>query len=100
MDNIKIYIAQYEFIKEEIRSSFIIHLEYNQISSTYNLCIPSNPLLDIEILKLFKKDFKKIMNKLDNIINEKTYSKTTIEDINKFKQWILLKINSGNNLNL
>ena len=100
MDQIKLYIAQYEFMKEEIQSSFIFHLEFNHISSTYNLRIPSNPLLDIEILKLFKNDFLKIMMKLDKIINEKTYSKITLEEINKFKQWILLKINSENNLNL
>ena len=97
----KFYIDQYEFIENEILSSFIFHLEYNQVSSAYNLQIPSNPLIDIDILKLVKNsdnDISKVIKNLNKIINSNKYSNETISEIKNLKQWIIQKLDNSTNI--
>nr|QFG74336.1 MAG: hypothetical protein [Megaviridae environmental sample] len=98
----KLYIGHYEFIEEDITSSFIFHLEYNTISSTYNFNVPSNPLFDIEMLKLIKNTSKisEILLKLNNIVIKKKYCKKTTDEIFKFKHWILSQIKTTEQISI
>lgn len=94
---IKFKIIKYTIDKKNIESSFSINLNYNNINYDYILKTPLNPILDIEILKLYDLNFIKIISKLDEIIRNNAYSYKTISSLNKFMDWLNTIINQNKN---
>lgn len=78
-------IKKYEFKKESVESL------YNLLISNinYNLVLPSNPIVDIEILKLHDKNLTEVIEILDNIISKKKFSYKTSVELIKLKQQII-----------
>jgi len=89
----QLYIGHYEFVKENVTSSYIFHLLSANCSSTYNLQIPSNPLVDIEILKFNNNKYDDLNRKINHIIKSKKYCYKTTEELKNFLVWINSKIN-------
>ena len=99
MPNKNFYIAQYEFLKKDVASSYIFHLEFDNKGSAYNLVIPSNPFVDIEILKLIRNttNIKEILIQLHQIVKKNKYSNLINTELKKMLTWILNKTNSNTN---
>lgn len=91
-----IIIQSYEIIKNSVQSKFKISINNN----FYYLTIPSNPLVDIDILKLHKVDKKESLIIIQNIIKNKLYSKETLEQLILFKKWIYENCLNLNQLSL
>jgi len=64
------------------------------------LIIPSNPLIDVDILKLHKIDKKDSLIIVQNIIKNKLYSTETLEQLVLFKNWIYKNCINFNQLSL
>tara|TARA_B100001287_G_C22291878_1_gene348727 strand:+ start:68 stop:343 length:276 start_codon:yes stop_codon:yes gene_type:complete len=86
MSNIIFEITNYEFLKDQIVTNITYKLSFNDLDVLYLLSIPSNPICEIDLLNLNKKDINKIIKKL---ISNKDYSHKTTEAIKKLYQWIL-----------
>ena len=100
MSNIIFEIIKYEFLKDTIITNITFKLSYNDLNILYILSFPSNPICEIELLYLNKKDINKIIIKLQKIISNKDYSYKTIEGINKLQQWILINLYPSHEINL
>jgi hypothetical protein len=100
MSNIIFEIIKYEFLKDTIITNITFKLSYNDLNILYILSFPSNPICEIELLYLNKKDINKIITKLQKIISNKDYSYKTIEGINKLQQWILINLYPSHEINL
>ena len=78
-------IKKYEFKKESVESLYDLLIS----NINYNLVLPANPIVDIEILKLHDKNLKEVIKILDNIILKKKYSYKTSIELIKLKQQII-----------
>tara|TARA_B110000008_G_C16486587_1_gene370368 strand:- start:239 stop:526 length:288 start_codon:yes stop_codon:yes gene_type:complete len=82
-----IIINSYQILNETVESKFNITVSLKQ-EKNYCLIIPSNPIADIDILKLHKQDIKDSLIQIKYIINNKLYSDKTLEKLNDFNKWI------------
>jgi hypothetical protein len=82
-----IIINSYQILNETVESKFNITVSLKK-PKNYCLIIPSNPIADIDILKLHKQDIKISLIQIKNIINKKLYSDKTLEKLNDFNKWI------------
>ena len=94
----RLEIIKYELIEQTVKSSFTFRLINNNSIKIYILEIPSNPLVDIDILHLNNKHLVDIINKLNKIIKNGDYSYKTSLSLQKFLDWIIKNINSNNEL--
>jgi len=92
-------IIKYNILNETVESSFVFQLyiknESNQ-NCIYNLKLPSNPLVDIDILHLHGTDIYTTIDRIKYIINKKRYSYKTNNALKLFLNWLVLSINSSN----
>ena len=79
-----IIIESYEILNETVESKFNISVH----KKNYCLIIPSNPIADIDILKLHKINIENTLIKLKFIINNQLYSNKTLEKLNNFIKWL------------
>lgn len=96
MSNIHLKIIKYEFDENEVTSNFTFELTIEQNSILYIVSIPTDPICDIEILKLNKKSIEQIINKLFYIIKNKEFNYKANESIKKLYSWIMININPDN----
>ena len=61
-------ILKYSIKEDTIESSFSFTLIFNNNNYNYELNLPSNPILDIEILKLNELDFNTKVIKLKKLV--------------------------------
>jgi len=54
-------IKGYEFLEKIVKSSYIFEISYEKITMFYNLIIPTNPLVECEILSFHDKSIQKIL---------------------------------------
>ena len=88
-------ITKYFLDKETFESCFIFEYKINKDLYIYNLKYPSNPLIDIEILKLVELDFSFKIDKLKKIIKGKEYSFKSIKLLTDFILWIEEKMSNN-----
>ncbi len=88
-------IIKYELIEETVNSSFTFKLIKDNLFKIYILKIPSNPLVDIDILHLHNKHLFDVINKLNKIIKNKYYSYKTLHSLQKFTNWLINNINNN-----
>ena len=83
-------ICKYAISEKSYHSIFWFNLTNNVNKNvvSYELKLPLNPLIDIEILELFEFSFEEKISKLNNLVKNKKYSFKTIESINNFLLWI------------
>ena len=81
-----IRILSYSFNESLVISIFEIKSDLSDLK--FNLKIPSNPYVEIDILQFENKNELDILIKLDNIINNKIYSKETLEELQRLKIWV------------
>ena len=81
-------IIRYSINKENIQSSFLFKIHNNTFNQEYTLNLPLNPLIDIEILKIFDFTFEDKLLKLNELVRKKHYSYQTIESLKRFIDWI------------
>ena len=81
-------IKGYAQVYSSVESHFIFIMEINGISIEYNLKIPTNPLVECDLLKLHEKEINKVREVIINIISKKKYSNKTILKLLEFKTWI------------
>lgn len=65
-------ILKYEYKKETIESYFKISINNNN----YELVYPSNPLVDVDVLKLNNMELSTVIHKLNKIKNDTLSIKT------------------------
>lgn len=100
MSNIIFEITNYEFLKDQIVTNITYKLTFNDLNVLYLLSIPSNPICEIDLLNLNKKDINKVIKKLEKMIANKDYSNNTTEAIKKLYQWILINLIPSFEINL
>lgn len=100
MSNITFEITNYEFLKDKIVTNITYKLSFNDLNVLYILSIPSNPICEIDLLNLNKKNINKIIKKLQKMIANKDYSYKTTEAINKLYQWILINLMPNYEINI
>ena len=76
--------SMYEILNDTVESKFNMTVN----NKKYCLIIPSNPIADIDILKLHQLDIKNTIIQLKNIIDNKLYSNKTLEKLNDFNKWL------------
>ena len=91
-------IIGYSINKENIQSSFLFKLHNDIFKQEYTLNIPLNPLIDIEILKIFNFSFEDKLLKLNDLVKKKHYSYQTIESLKRFIDWINNILNNNDNI--
>tara|TARA_B100000674_G_C37275368_1_gene660807 strand:- start:269 stop:547 length:279 start_codon:yes stop_codon:yes gene_type:complete len=91
-----IIINSYEILNETVESKFNVTVN----NKNYCLIIPSNPIADIDILKLHQLDIKNTIIQLKNIINNKLYSDKTLEKLNDFNKWLYKNFFSFNEISI
>ena len=84
--------------KNDIYTNITYKLSYDDTSLSYILSIPTNPICEIELLNLNKKDINKVIKKISNIINHKEFSFKTTESIKKLYNWIIVNLNPSQEL--
>ena len=87
---IDLKINKYNIDNKTVESCFIFEIKNlnNNNNLIYNLKLPSNPLVDIEILELQELSFEDKITKLKMLVKKKEFSYKTSESINKFILWI------------
>ena len=93
MSNTIFEIIEFNFDKDNITTNITIKLSYDNTSVLYVLTIPSNPVCEIELLNLNKKDINKVTKKLNKIIINKEFSFKTNEALKKLYSWIFVILN-------
>ena len=85
---IKLNIINYTIDESTIESCFIFSLELDKNLFNYKLNLPSNPFLDIEILRLTELEFNDKILKLKKIVKNKEYSFKSLNSLTNFIIWI------------
>ena len=85
-------ILKYEYKKETVESYFKISINNND----YELVYPSNPLVDVDILKLNNMEISTVIHKLNKIKND-TLSIKTKSSFELFLTNIITKITINEN---
>lgn len=85
---IKLNIINYTIDESTIESCFIFSLRLDKNLFNYKLNLPSNPVLDIEILRLTELEFNEKILKLKKIIKNKEYSFKSLKSLTKFVMWL------------
>ena len=71
-----------------IESHFLFVIEYDNNNIQYNLNIPTNPLIECDLLKLHLQDINKVRKVLIKLITKKEYSCKTTNKLLLFLNWI------------
>ena len=87
---IDLKINKYNIDNKTVESCFIFEIKNlsNNNNLIYNLKLPSNPLVDIEILQLQELSFEDKIGKLKMFVKKKEFSYKTGESLSKFILWI------------
>lgn len=81
--NLVCKITKYELLKETVESSVYIDiLNNNSKVASYNLKYPSNPFLDIDILKFNDTNLNDVLKKIKKILKNKKYSHKSLLILN------------------
>ena len=91
-----IIIESYKIFKDSVESKFNVKINNN----IFILTLPSNPLVDIDILKLHNQEERESIITIQKIIDNKLYSKKTIKQLISFKKWIYQNCINFNQINL
>lgn len=97
---VKLSIINYKIDNSTIESTFLFRLTKDNLSKDYELKIPLNPLIDIEILKLYDLDFNSKIIRLQKIIKKQEYSNETIICIKNFIEWINLCLANNDDIHI
>lgn len=97
---VELNLIKYSVDKENIKSLFTFNLKYNDLIKEYLLKTPLNPLLDIEILKLYNLEFKKKILKIKEIIKNKEFCYKTSISLKIFIDWINIQLSEDENIYL
>lgn len=81
-------IINYSINKNTIESCFTFNLIINNNTYYYELNLPSNPILDIEILKLIELNLNDKILVLKKLVKNKDYSFKSSKSLTNFVLWI------------
>ena len=93
-------IIEYKILNDTVESFFKFQVFYRNNSTNdciYNLKIPSNPLVDIDILNLHEKDTTDVLERIKYLVNKKRYSYKTNLALELFITWLLVLTNYNSN---
>jgi hypothetical protein len=80
--NFKIFM--FEILKDIIQTKIIFEVE----NKYFQILIPTNPLIEIDLLKLNNFNITIVKNSLQKIINNKTYSYKTNLELTNLLNWL------------
>ena len=81
-------ITNYSINETTIESCFKFNLIFNNINYIYELNLPSNPILDIEILRLTELNLNNKILVLKKLVKNKDYSFKSSKSLTNFILWI------------
>ena len=81
-------IKGYTSDNNTIESHFLFVIEYDNNNIQYKLIIPTNPLIECDLLKLHLQDINKVRKVLIKLITKKEYSCKTTDKLLLFLNWI------------
>jgi hypothetical protein len=81
--NFKIFM--FEILKDVIQTKIVFDVE----DKFFQILIPSNPLVEIDLLKLNNSNINIVKNSLQKIINNKTYSYKTNLELTNLLNWLI-----------
>lgn len=83
-------ISNFQSLDEEIESLFLIEIKTdNNTLDLYKLRYSSNPILDVEIIKLNNLELGNVLKRLNKMIIKKEFPNYILKEIINFKNYLI-----------